>query len=99
MALCLLISTLTANACFPHYNDQHDICGLELKDEKKSIFVKGSEKRFWVSNYIAGDDTLIIAESVVDAISHSILFPNQTAVYAATGGGVSPELASYSRLR
>lgn len=78
------------NAVFPHYNDS-GVCGLELKNAEKAIFVRGSEKTFWRSNCEKGDDTLIIGEAVIDALSHSILFPNKTAIYAATGGGMSPD--------
>jgi len=77
------------NAVFPHYRD-NKICGLELKNASKALFVRGSEKTFWRSNFKHGDDTLIIGEAVIDVLSHSILFPNANAVYAATGGGMSP---------
>lgn len=78
------------NAAFPHYGSI-GICGLELKNADKAIFVKGSEKTLWRSNVRAGDDTLILSEAVIDALSHAVLFPNETAIYAATGGGMSPE--------
>lgn len=80
------------NAAFPHYGAQ-GICGLELKDAEKAVFVKGSEKTLWRSNVRAGDDTLILSEAVIDALSHAVLFSNETAIYAATGGGMSPEQA------
>ncbi len=80
------------NAAFPHYGVQ-GICGLELKDAEKAVFVKGSEKTLWRSNVRAGDDTLILSEAVIDALSHAALFPNENAIYAATGGGMSPEQA------
>ena len=84
------------NAAFPHYGAQ-GICGLELKDSEKAVFVKGSEKTLWRSNVRAGDDTLILSEAVIDALSHAALFPNETAIYAATGGGMSPEQAEIIR--
>ena len=84
------------NAAFPHYGAQ-GICGLELKDSEKAVFVKGSEKTLWRSNVRAGDDTLILSEAVIDALSYAVLFPNETAIYAATGGGMSPEQAEIIR--
>ena len=78
------------NVAFPHYNGK-DICGLELKNADKALFVRGSEKTFWRSNCKQGDDTLVIGEAVIDVVSYSILFTNETSVYAATGGGMSPE--------
>lgn len=80
------------NAVFPHYNEK-SICGLELKDAQKAVFVQGSEKTLWRSNVRAGDDILIISEAVIDALSYAVLFPMETALYAATGGGMSPEQA------
>ncbi|PJB71324.1 MAG: hypothetical protein CO093_05530 [Alphaproteobacteria bacterium CG_4_9_14_3_um_filter_47_13] len=80
------------NVAFPHYHGK-GICGLELKDADKALFVRGSEKTLWRSNMRAGDDTLILSEAVIDALSHAALFPNETALYAATGGGMSPEQA------
>lgn len=78
------------NVAFPHYNGK-DICGLELKNADKALFVRGSEKTFWRSNCKQGDDTLVIGEAVIDVVSHAMLFPNETSVYAATGGGMSPD--------
>ncbi len=76
------------NAVFPHYGG-NGICGLELKNSEKAVFVRGSEKTLWRSNIRAGDNTLILSEAVIDALSYAILFPNKTAIYAATGGGMS----------
>ena len=81
------------NAAFPHYGTQ-GICGLELKCAEKAVFVKGSEKTLWRSNVRAGDNTLILSEAVIDALSHAALFPNETVIYAATGGGMSPDQAA-----
>lgn len=78
------------NAVFPHYKD-NSICGLELKNIEKAVFVRGSAKTLWRSHVRAGDDTLIIAEAVIDALSYHQLFNNQRAIYAATGGGISSE--------
>ncbi|MCB1563918.1 MAG: DUF3991 and TOPRIM domain-containing protein [Alphaproteobacteria bacterium] len=84
------------NAAFPHYNSK-GICGLELKSQDKALFVRGSEKTLWRSNVRAGDDTLILSEAVIDALSHALLFPNESAIYAATGGGMSPDQAEIIR--
>lgn len=78
------------NAVFPHYKGK-GICGLELKNESKNFFVRGSEKTLWRSNARHTDNTLVIAEAVIDALSYAALFPSQTALYTATGGGMSSE--------
>ncbi len=79
------------NAAFPHENEKGEICALELKSKDQGIFVRGSEKTFWRSNCFKTDHTLIIGEAVIDVLSYALLFPNDKAVYAATGGGMSPE--------
>ncbi len=78
------------NAAFPHFKDGQ-VCGLELKNHDKALFVRGSEKTLWRSYVFKGDNTLILAEAVIYALSYYALFQRATAVYAATGGGLSPE--------
>ena len=78
------------NAVFPHFKDKK-VCGLELKGEDTGLFVRGSEKTLWRSNITAQDDTLIISETAIDAISYQILYPLSSAFYTATSGGFSPE--------
>ncbi|MFP4465345.1 MAG: toprim domain-containing protein [Alphaproteobacteria bacterium] len=78
------------NAAFPHYGS-NGICGLELKNAQKAVFVRGSEKTLWRSNIRAGDTCLILAEAVIDALSYYTLFPDEHSIYGATGGGLSPE--------
>ena len=78
------------NVAFPHYGGK-GICGLELKNAQKAVFVRGSEKTLWRSNIKAGDTCLILAEAVIDALSYYTLFPDGHSIYGATGGGLSPE--------
>jgi len=78
------------NAVFPHFKDGQ-VCGLELKNHDKAMFVRGSEKTLWRSCVFKDDNTLILAEAVIDALSYHALYRREKAVYAATGGGLSPE--------
>ena len=78
------------NAVFPHFKDGQ-VCGLELKNHDKALFVRGSEKTLWRSYVFKDDNTLILAEAVIDALSYHALYRREKAVYAATGGGLSPE--------
>ncbi len=84
------------NAVFPHYNVK-GICGLEFKNIDACYFARGSEKTLWRSNRKAEDDTLIISEAVLDGLSYHQIFNNEKALYAATGGGMSPEQAGLIR--
>lgn len=79
------------NVAFPHYNADNKVCGLELKSKDRAIFVRGSEKTLWRSNYLKNDNTLVIGEAVIDVLSYYMLFLSKTSVYAVTGGGVSQE--------
>ncbi len=76
------------NAVFPHFKNGQ-ACGLELKGENISLFVRGSEKTLWRSNIFKSDDCLVIAEAPIDAISYQILHNLSTAFYVATSGGFS----------
>ena len=76
------------NAVFPHFKNGH-ACGLELKGKNISLFVRGSEKTLWRSNFFKNDDRLVIAEAPIDAISYQILHNLSTAFYVATSGGFS----------
>ncbi len=85
------------NAVFPHYSGK-GVCALELKNAEKCIFVRGSEKTLWRSNTKADDNTLVIAEAVIDVLSYHQLFNLENALYVATGGGMSPEQGRIIRL-
>ena len=78
------------NAVFPHFKGGQ-VCGLELKNHDKALFVRGSEKTLWRSYVFKDDNTLILAEAVIDALSYHALYRREKAVYAATGGGLSLE--------
>ena len=80
------------NAVFPHFK-KGQVCGLEMKNAEKGFLVRGSQKTFWRSNTKQGDDTLVISEAVIDALSYHRLFSNQQSIYMATGGGISADQA------
>jgi hypothetical protein len=80
------------NVVFPHYHN--GIVGYELKNWNGFTgFSPNGQKALWFSNQEKTDQTLVIAESAIDAISYSILHPdphNQTC-YVSIGGQMSPE--------
>lgn len=76
------------NAVFPHYSEGK-VCGLELKNSQRGLLVKGSQKTFWRSNTQASDTTIVVTESVIDALSYQQLLKPTDCFYLATGGGVS----------
>lgn len=75
------------NAVFPHQNGQ-GVCGLELKNTDKGVFMRGSEKALWLGNINPADTVLTLAEAAIDALSHFALFRPQNASYGAVSGGM-----------
>jgi|JI10StandDraft_1071094.scaffolds.fasta_scaffold117315_3 hypothetical protein len=75
------------NVVFPHQNGQ-GICGLELKNHDKGVFMRGSEKALWLGNINPADTSLILAEAAIDALSHFALFRPLNASYGAVSGGM-----------
>ena len=84
------------NAVFPHYKDKQ-VCGLELKGENIDLFVRGSEKTLWRSNMRKGDDTLVISETPIDALSYQVLHSLSNAFYTSTCGAFSPQQSGLIR--
>jgi hypothetical protein len=78
------------NAIFPHY-DEEGTCGYEIKNKGFTGFSAGGDKGLWVSRCFAGDESLVIAESAIDALSFHALHKWKTARYVSTAGGWSPQ--------
>jgi hypothetical protein len=78
-----------ANAVFPHY-DHQGVCGFELRNFDFKGFARGGTKGLWLSKTSQHDRRLIICESAIDALSHSVLFPDGHARYASLSGRPSP---------
>jgi hypothetical protein len=76
------------NVAFPHFRNR-EVCGLELKNCERGLLVKGSQKTFWRSNIKRSDQVLVIAESVIDALSYQQTHRLSNAAFLATGGGLS----------
>lgn len=78
-------------AAFPHF-DAEGLCGLEFKGpEFKARFIAGGRKGLWSSNRFVGDDSLLIFESALEALSYAALFPDERNRYASTGGYISEQ--------
>lgn len=80
------------NVVFPHY-DHAGVCGLELKNADKGVFVRGSAKGLWTSTFNLKAETLVITESPIDGLSYFTLFPDiqkSGVVFASVSGGLRP---------
>jgi hypothetical protein len=81
---------ITSNALFPHY-DKEGLCGFEVKNNGFTGFAGGGVKALWFSHCFRRDRTIVFCESGIDAISHAILYPNETARYISIAGGLNPD--------
>lgn len=82
------------NVVFPHRNPQ-GLCGLELKNHDKGVFLGGSEKALWLGNIEADDRVLTLAEAPIDALSHFTLFRPQYTAYGAVSGSIREKQLDY----
>jgi hypothetical protein len=73
------------NALFVH-RDAEGISGYEVKNREFTGFASGGIKSVWHSSARAGDKTLVIAESAIDAMSYHQLHPRSDARYMSIGG-------------
>lgn len=69
---------------FPHFgcpegegSEKRTLTGYELKSASISLFSSGGRKGLWSSAGMKGDDTLIIAESTIDALSYMAIHGEQ----------------------
>jgi len=84
-----LKADVRANVLFPHH-DQDGPCGYEIKNKGFTGYAKGGDKGLWFSAANRADDTLVIAESGIDALSYACVFPDKNARYASIGGAMNP---------
>jgi len=73
------------NALFPHFN-RDGLCGFEIKNEGFTGFAKGGTKGLWASVPTEADDTLVIAETAIDALSYAVLFGHHRSRFVSTSG-------------
>lgn len=76
------------NAIFPHQNE-NGFCGWEAKNRGFTGFAPGGKKGLWTSAAFDGDNTLVVAESAIDALSFAALWPSQCARYASIAGAMN----------
>jgi hypothetical protein len=87
------------NTCFPHYNSEGIIVGWEMKnygsaDHGFSSFSAGGAKGFGlieINSNSNRDGGIVIAESMVDALSYAQLYRDRVSVCMSTAGGASDE--------
>ena len=81
------------NVVFPHYTDE-GLSGYESKGRGGfSHFSTGGLKAFWFSRTSQNDNSIILFESVVDALSFAQLYPKamERSLFASVGGRPSPK--------
>lgn len=81
-----------SNIIFPHFLKKC-VVGWEIKNHRFTGFPENSTKSVWFSNRFELDDTLILTEAGIEALSFYALFPEffDHAWCLATAGGWGPE--------
>lgn len=77
------------NAIFPH-RDSDGFTGWEAKNIGFTGFAPGGAKALWTSADFEGDDSLVVAESAIDALSYATLHGAQPSRYASIAGSMNP---------
>ena len=78
------------NAVFPHFN-QEGLCGFEIKNDGFTGFARGGTKGLWASVPTPGDDTLVIAETAIDALSYAALMGVHNRRFVSTAGQLNQD--------
>lgn len=73
------------NAVFPHFNGD-GLCGYEIKNAGFTGFARGGVKGLWASAPGPQDDTLVIAETAIDALSHAAIKGTRQRRFVSTAG-------------
>lgn len=77
------------NAIFPHLNEL-GLCGFEIKNKNFTGFSPGGEKGLWQSAALEADNSLVICESAIDALSHFALKCPERSRYVSIAGAMNP---------
>lgn len=79
-----------SNVAFPHFDEHHELCGYELKNERFTSFAAGGEKGLWLSREFPDDRRLVFCESAIECLSYASLFRHAATRYASVGGKLNP---------
>lgn len=79
-----------ANIAFPFYDIQEKVVGIELRNADYKKFVTGSLRgnSIWHSNIPPILNRIVIAESVIDALSYHQLKHSENTLYVSIGGAL-----------
>lgn len=78
-----------SNAVFPHWNDA-GLCGYELKNQGFTGFAPGGHKGLWGSRSELADNTLVVSETAIDALSYAALFGLEARRFVSSAGQLNP---------
>jgi len=78
------------NVCFPHYQSSGAISGWEVKGEGFKGFSSGGKKGFGLIETGAGE-SIVISESMLDALSYAQLHTTTVGACVSTGGGIGED--------
>lgn len=78
------------NALFPHYGQDRQLVGYEIKNDAFTGYSPGGQKGLWISAGQDQDHRLVVAETAIDALSYAQLFDDGRTRYASIAGQMNP---------
>ena len=83
-----------SNILFPHWNQHGSLCGYEVKNRNFTGFAPGGTKGLWCSRPRTHDQTMVLAETAIDALSVAAIFGPAGKRFFSTAGQISPAQAA-----
>ena len=80
------------NAVFPHYIAD-GLSGFEIKNQGFTGFSPGGVKGLFMSQPQSDDNSLVICETAIDALSYAAIFGTKQKRFVSTAGQISPAQA------
>ncbi|MEL7088681.1 MAG: DUF3991 domain-containing protein, partial [Planctomycetota bacterium] len=78
------------NALFPHYGQDKQLVGFEIKNDGFTGYSPGGQKGLWITPGTEQDRRLVIAETAIDSLSYCQIFDDGHARYASIAGQMNP---------
>lgn len=78
------------NCLFPHWDSEGELSGYEIKGQKFTGFAPGGTKCLWFSQQRPTDQTMVICESAIDALSLATIAGTHGKRFFSTAGKCGP---------
>lgn len=79
------------NCLFPHWDSGFELSGYEIKGQNFTGFAPGGTKYLWFSQQRLTDNTMIVCESAIDALSLAAIAGTASKRFFSTAGKCGPK--------